>query len=162
MVSTSKVHIRILDNEMGKFSRLTTTGWTGPSLSIAILQGKTFVFVFVFFVLILILVILLQWNSVITNTAVNEHSLITDRFSGQMGHFSTLINPVIKKKNDPELYVITEFDCIIQSLKFAVWCVFQPFYGSRHQICLKKWRHLLAAKNFKSWHYISKILLTGL
>ncbi len=37
----------------------------------------------------------LQWNSVITNSVVNEHSNITNRFSGQIGHFTTQNNPVI-------------------------------------------------------------------
>ncbi len=41
----------------------------------------------------------LQRNSVITNSVVYEHSVITNRFSGQIGHFTTLNNPVIANKN---------------------------------------------------------------
>ncbi len=40
-----------------------------------------------------------QSSSVITNSAVNEHSVITNIFSIQIGHFSTQINPVITNKN---------------------------------------------------------------
>ncbi len=38
------------------------------------------------------------WNSVITNLVVNEH-VITNRFLGQIGHFSTQMNPVITDVN---------------------------------------------------------------
>ncbi len=37
----------------------------------------------------------IQWNSVITNSVVNEHLVITNRFQEQFGHFTTQINPVI-------------------------------------------------------------------
>ncbi len=36
-----------------------------------------------------------QFNSVETNPVVNEHSVITNRFTSQIGHFSTQINPLI-------------------------------------------------------------------
>ncbi len=39
---------------------------------------------------------LIQWNSVITNSVVNEHPVITNRFLGQIGH--TQINPVITNR----------------------------------------------------------------
>jgi hypothetical protein len=57
-------------------------------------------------------------SSFVTNSIVNEHPVITNRFSGQIGYFSTQTNPVItnlghnKKMAGPELFVITEFDCI--------------------------------------------------
>ncbi len=63
----------------------------------------------------------LQWNSVVTNSVVNEHSaitnsvvnkhlVITNRFLGQIGHFRTQINPLITNKMaGSELFVITEF-----------------------------------------------------
>ncbi len=44
---------------------------------------------------VILLFTLIQWNSVITNSVVNEHSFITNRFLGQIGHFSAQINPVI-------------------------------------------------------------------
>jgi hypothetical protein len=37
----------------------------------------------------------LQRNSGTTNSVINEHSIITNTFLGQNGHFSTQINPVI-------------------------------------------------------------------
>ncbi len=37
----------------------------------------------------------LHWNSVVTNSVVNEHPVITNRCLGQIGHFTTKINPVI-------------------------------------------------------------------
>ncbi len=37
----------------------------------------------------------LQWNSVITNSVVNEQSAITNKFLRDIGHFNTQINPVI-------------------------------------------------------------------
>jgi hypothetical protein len=39
-------------------------------------------------------VIQLQWNLVVTNSVVKEHSVITNRFFGQSGHFSTQNNLV--------------------------------------------------------------------
>ncbi len=46
----------------------------------------------------------------------NEHSVITNGFSSQIGHFCTQINPVITnpraKMAGPEQFVITEFDSI--------------------------------------------------
>jgi len=36
----------------------------------------------------------IQWNSVITNSVVNEHSVITNRFLSQIGYLSTQINTV--------------------------------------------------------------------
>ncbi len=49
----------------------------------------------------------------------NEHSVITNKFLGKIGHFTTQMNPVITKPGyneqrlaGPELFVITEFDCI--------------------------------------------------
>jgi hypothetical protein len=42
----------------------------------------------------------IQWNSVITNSVVNEHSVITNRFLVQIGYNSTQMNPVITNKND--------------------------------------------------------------
>ncbi len=36
----------------------------------------------------------IQWNSVITNNRVNEHSVIKNSFLSQICHFSTQINPV--------------------------------------------------------------------
>ncbi len=36
----------------------------------------------------------IQWNSVITNSVDNEHSVITNRFLGQIGHLSTKFNSV--------------------------------------------------------------------
>jgi hypothetical protein len=43
--------------------------------------------------------VLIQWNSVMTNSVVNEHSVITKRYLGQIGHFTTQMNPVITNKN---------------------------------------------------------------
>ncbi len=40
----------------------------------------------------------IQWNSVITNSVVNEHSVITNRFLGQIGQFTTQSNPVVTNK----------------------------------------------------------------
>ncbi len=37
----------------------------------------------------------LQWNSVVTNSVVNKHSVITNRIWSQIGNFSTQINPVL-------------------------------------------------------------------
>ncbi len=37
----------------------------------------------------------LQWNSVITNSVVNEHSVIKNRYFGQICHFNTKTYPVI-------------------------------------------------------------------
>jgi hypothetical protein len=37
----------------------------------------------------------IQWNSVIMNSVANEHSVITKRFSGQIGKSSIQIDPVI-------------------------------------------------------------------
>jgi hypothetical protein len=37
------------------------------------------------------------WNSVITNSVVNEHSVIKNTFSGQFCYFNTQINPVLTK-----------------------------------------------------------------
>ncbi len=37
----------------------------------------------------------IQRNSVITNSVFNVHSVITNSFRSQLGHFSTQINPVI-------------------------------------------------------------------
>jgi hypothetical protein len=34
----------------------------------------------------------IQWNSVIANSVVSKHSVITNRFLGQIGHFVTQIN----------------------------------------------------------------------
>jgi hypothetical protein len=34
-----------------------------------------------------------------TNLVVNEHPVITNRIFGQIGHFTTQINPVKTKKN---------------------------------------------------------------
>ncbi len=42
----------------------------------------------------------IQLNSVLTNLVINEHSVITNRFLSQIGHFSVQINPVIINKND--------------------------------------------------------------
>ncbi len=36
-----------------------------------------------------------QSNSVVTNSVVNKHFVITNRFLDQIGHFSTQINPVL-------------------------------------------------------------------
>jgi hypothetical protein len=47
----------------------------------------------------------------------NEHSVIKNKFLGKIGHFSTLMNtvirnPVITNKNGwYEVFVITELDC---------------------------------------------------
>ncbi len=35
------------------------------------------------------------WNSVIANSVVNEHSVITNKFLGLIGHFTTQIDPII-------------------------------------------------------------------
>ncbi len=51
------------------------------------------------------------------NSVVNEHSVITNRFLGQIGHFTTQINSVITNPGHNEQkwpvprFVITEFDC---------------------------------------------------
>ncbi len=57
----------------------------------------------------------LQLNSVVTNSVVNEHSVITNSFWIQIGHFSAQINPFItnpsyneQKMAGPEVFV-TEF-----------------------------------------------------
>ncbi len=47
----------------------------------------------------------IQWNSVLTNSVVNEHSVITNRFYGHIGHFTTQINPAITNKNGRSLAV---------------------------------------------------------
>ncbi len=41
----------------------------------------------------------IQWNSVITNSVVDEHSVITNSLWSQISHFCTKINPVITNKN---------------------------------------------------------------
>ncbi len=41
----------------------------------------------------------LQWNSVVTNSFVNEHSVITNGFLSQICYFRTQIDPVITNKN---------------------------------------------------------------
>ncbi len=51
-----------------------------------------------------------QWNSAITNSVVNEYSVITNRFLGKIGYFSTQNN----KQKWP--VVITEFDCINETI----------------------------------------------
>ncbi len=38
---------------------------------------------------------LMQWNSAITNSIVNDHSVITSRILSQNGYLSAQINPVI-------------------------------------------------------------------
>ncbi len=54
-----------------------------------------------------------QWNSVIKNLVVNENLVVTNRFKGQIVHFTTQINPVITNKNGRhEQCVITDFYCI--------------------------------------------------
>jgi hypothetical protein len=60
---------------------------------------------------------ILQWNSVITNSVVNEHSVITNRFLSKIGQFSTQINPVItnpgyKEQKLPVPSCSFSFDCI--------------------------------------------------
>ncbi len=60
-------------------------------------------------------------NSVITNSDIKEHLVIANKFLGQIGQFSTQINPVITnpgynertKMAGPELFVITEFECTL-------------------------------------------------
>ncbi len=59
---------------------------------------------------------LIQWNSVITNSVVNEHSVITNTFWSQIVHFSTQIDPLIKNKND----------------RFRVWLTLIHFWNELH------------------------------
>ncbi len=54
-----------------------------------------------------------------TNSVVNEHSVITNTFLSQIGHFSKQINPVTTnpgyyehKMASPKLFVISKFDRI--------------------------------------------------
>ncbi len=37
----------------------------------------------------------IQWNSIITNSVVDERSVIMNRILGKIGHFTTQINLVI-------------------------------------------------------------------
>jgi hypothetical protein len=54
------------------------------------------------------------------NLVVSEHSVKTNRFLGKIRHFNTQINLVItnpgynaQKMAGPELFVVTEFDYIL-------------------------------------------------
>jgi hypothetical protein len=47
----------------------------------------------------------MQSNSVITNSVINEHSVITNRFESHIGHFNSQNNPVITNKNGRSLTV---------------------------------------------------------
>ncbi len=40
---------------------------------------------------------ILEWNSDITNSVLNKHSVVTNEFLGDIDHFSTQIKPVIMK-----------------------------------------------------------------
>ncbi len=71
----------------------------------------------------------IQSNSFITNSVVNEHSVITNRFLGQIGHFTTQINTVITNKNGKSqavrynrisLYIVLYFFCAHLLFVFVV------------------------------------------
>ncbi len=56
------------------------------------------------------MMIVIQLNSVITISVVNEQLVITNRFLGQIGNFTTSIKPVKRTKiAGAELFVITKF-----------------------------------------------------
>jgi hypothetical protein len=71
------------------------------------------------------------------NSVVNEHLVKSNRFLRQIGDLSTQINAFITKPGysettmvDPELFVITEFDCTSQH-GFETWAnkknfIFRP------------------------------------
>jgi hypothetical protein len=60
----------------------------------------------------LVHLIMVQWDSVITNSVVNKHSVITNRFSGQIGHILHKLTRLQRiKMAGPELFFITKFDC---------------------------------------------------
>ncbi len=60
--------------------------------------------------------LIIQWNSFITNSVVNEYSVTTHKFLGQIGQLTKQINPVkqtpvVTNKNyRSEQFVISEFD----------------------------------------------------
>ncbi len=55
---------------------------------------------------------IIQWNSVITNSVVNEHSVIKARFIGKIGRFRLQNNPVISDRQKTYLRLIQHFiDC---------------------------------------------------
>ncbi len=59
----------------------------------------------------------IQWNSVITNSVANEHSVITNRFIGQIGQSSTQIDPVITNPGYNE-----QLNCRSRALRYnRVW-----------------------------------------
>ncbi len=60
----------------------------------------------------------------------DEHSVITNRFLGQIGQFSAQINPVVTKPGyiehkiaGLELFVKTEFHCSFKYFKFITMAV---------------------------------------
>jgi hypothetical protein len=56
-----------------------------------------------------------QWNSVITNSVVSEHSVILNKFLSHIVHFNVQNNSVITNKNGQSRavrFVITKFDRI--------------------------------------------------
>jgi hypothetical protein len=94
----------------------------------------------------------IQWNSVIMNSVVNEHSVMGTNFWCKLVnllHKLTRLKRtavITNNMSGPELFVITEFDCI--------WSLAMCFLGTRK--LLKK----VLLKYWWNWMKITKTLLS--
>ncbi len=103
----------------------------------------------------------IQWNSVITNSVVNEHSVITNRIWRQINHFSTKIDPVATNRNGRSGRVF-RYNRVPQYLHIsrAVFLTHRQgrhllpiFRGPKQLLCLFFWSNEFGLSSQNSDHF---------